>query len=241
MITIGQLARYAGVTTKAVRVYHERALMAEPARDSSGYRRYRAEDAIRLVKIKTLARAGVPLERIRYLLDADPALFDAAIGEIDQGLQERVRQLQNTRKQLSQLRAGEGLYLSREVTRYLDRLCGLGVSERAVGTERDIWVLLQSVAPEQAEVWLADKLDGLHDPEFRALYQEHDAAFDWDPEDPRLPDLADRTSRWLARRGVDTSPTSPTLEPDLIGLVQEAVATRSPAWERLFRRTKGKP
>jgi DNA-binding transcriptional MerR regulator len=61
MITIGQLARYAGVTTKAVRVYHGHALMSEPARDSSGYRRYRAEDAIRLVKIRTLARAGVPL------------------------------------------------------------------------------------------------------------------------------------------------------------------------------------
>ncbi|MFI9637158.1 MerR family transcriptional regulator [Nocardia sp. NPDC051929] len=72
MITIGQLARYAGVTIKAVRVYHERGLLPEPPRDSSGYRRYSAEDAIDLVKIKTLARSGVPLARIKELLTGIP-------------------------------------------------------------------------------------------------------------------------------------------------------------------------
>lgn len=39
MITIGQLAAYAGVTIKAVRHYHQRGLLAEPPRDASGYRR----------------------------------------------------------------------------------------------------------------------------------------------------------------------------------------------------------
>ncbi len=60
MITIGQLAAYAGVTIKAVRHYHQRGLLAEPPRDSSGYRRYSARHAIDLVKIKTLAEAGPP-------------------------------------------------------------------------------------------------------------------------------------------------------------------------------------
>ncbi|MFQ6225932.1 hypothetical protein [Nocardia sp. NPDC002869] len=64
--------------------------------------------------------------------------------------------------------------------------------------ERDIWILLHSVAPAQAADWVADKLDALHDPEFGALYLEHDAAFDLSPADPRLPDLARRTVRWLA-------------------------------------------
>ncbi|MEU2014338.1 MerR family transcriptional regulator [Nocardia sp. NPDC019302] len=63
MITIGRLAKYAGVTIKAVRHYHERGLLAEPDRDSSGYRRYTARDAIDLVKIRILADAGVPLAR----------------------------------------------------------------------------------------------------------------------------------------------------------------------------------
>ncbi len=48
-LTIGQLAEYAGVTVKAVRHYHRRGLLPEPPRDASGYRRYRAEDAIALV------------------------------------------------------------------------------------------------------------------------------------------------------------------------------------------------
>ena len=42
MITIGQLARYAGVTIKAVRHYHKVGLLPEPERDHSGYRRYRS-------------------------------------------------------------------------------------------------------------------------------------------------------------------------------------------------------
>ncbi len=89
MVTIGQLAAYAGVTVRAVRHYHRRGLLAEPARDASGYRRYGAEHAIDLVKIKTLADAGVPLRRIGELMSASPEGFALAIAEIDRGLQER--------------------------------------------------------------------------------------------------------------------------------------------------------
>src|SRR6267154_1751261 len=122
MITIGQLAGYAGVTIKAVRHYHQRGLLEEPPRDASGYRRYSAEHAIELVKIKTLAEAGVPLARITELLAADPDRFAAAIAEIDRNLRERVAD-------------------------FLDRLHALGVSQRSVQMERDIWILLQSVSP----------------------------------------------------------------------------------------------
>jgi DNA-binding transcriptional MerR regulator len=58
MLTIGRLADYAGVTIKAIRHYHQRGLLAEPDRDSSGYRRYTAKDAIDLVKIRTLNQCG---------------------------------------------------------------------------------------------------------------------------------------------------------------------------------------
>ena len=42
MLTIGQLAAYAGVTTRAVRHYHQVGLLPEPERDASGYRTYAA-------------------------------------------------------------------------------------------------------------------------------------------------------------------------------------------------------
>src|SRR4029453_6254593 len=105
MITTGELANYAGVTIKAVRHYHQRGLLEEPQRDASGYRRYTAEHATQLLKIKTLAEAGVPLARIKELLAADPERFAAAITEIDRNLQQRAAELRRTRERLAPRRA----------------------------------------------------------------------------------------------------------------------------------------
>ncbi len=234
MITIGQLADYAGVTVKAVRHYHQRGLLAEPPRDSSGYRRYSAQHAIDLVKIKTLAGAGVPLARINELLAADPGRFAAAVSEIDRNLAERAEEILRTRKRIAQLSAGDRLFVSVEVADYLDRLHDLGVSHRTVQMERDLWILMQSVSPEQAAIWIADKRDAIGDPEFRAIYLEYDAAFDWSPDDPRLSALADRTARWMASRyGSSEGTPRPTHDPAIAELVTTPAGVSSPAWDRL--------
>jgi len=60
MLTIGQLAEYTGVTVRAIRHYYQRGLLAEPGRDASGYRRYGGRAVVDLIRIKTLAAAGVP-------------------------------------------------------------------------------------------------------------------------------------------------------------------------------------
>src|ERR1700724_3555505 len=174
MITIGQLAAYAGGTIKAVRHYHKRGLLEEPTRDSSDYRRYTAQHAIDLVKIKTLAEAGVPLARVKELLGASPERFAGAMRAVDQ------------------------LFVSADVAGYLDRLRELGVSKRSVQMERDGWILLQSASPKAAAIWFAEKVDSMNDPEFVAIYLEYDAAFDWPADDPRLEALADRSARWFA-------------------------------------------
>src|SRR4051794_34660416 len=137
MITIGQLAAYAGVTIKAVRHYHERGLLDEPSRDASGYRRYGVEHAIALVKIRTLAEAGVPLARIKELLATDPERFAAAIDEIDGNLQERVEELRRTRERIARLGAGDRSFVSAEVADFLEDLLRLGVREPTVQMERD--------------------------------------------------------------------------------------------------------
>src|ERR1700730_7250372 len=93
MITIGQLAGFAGVTIKAVRHYHKRGLLAEPPRDASGYRRYGAQHAIDLLTIKTLAEAGGTGGRIKELPAAETDRFRAAIAEIDRTLQARTQEL----------------------------------------------------------------------------------------------------------------------------------------------------
>src|SRR5260370_10771863 len=112
VITIGQLAGFAGVTIKAVRHYHQRGLLAEPPRDSSGYRRYSAEHAIDLVKIKTLAEAGVPLARITELLAADPGMFAAAIAEIDRNLAEPADELLPAPDPIPHLSSADRLFAS---------------------------------------------------------------------------------------------------------------------------------
>jgi DNA-binding transcriptional MerR regulator len=234
MITIGQLADFAGVTIKAVRHYHQRGLLEEPPRDSSGYRRYTAEHAIQLIKIKTLAEAGVPLARIKELLAADPDRFATAITEIDRNLQERAEEIRCTRERIAQLNAGDRLFVSADVADYLDRLHELGVSQRGVEMERNGWILVQSVAPEQAAVWIADKWDAIGDPEFRAIYLDYDASFDWSPDDPRLYDLAERVYRWVAKRGGDANGgEKPALDPIIIQLVSSAAGPSSPSWDRL--------
>ena len=68
VLTISQLAAYAGVSVRTVRWYHQRGLLPEPARDASGYRRYDGQAVIDLVRISTLAGAGVPLARVGELL-----------------------------------------------------------------------------------------------------------------------------------------------------------------------------
>ena len=232
MITIGRLADYAGVTVKAVRHYHERGLLAEPGRDSSGYRRYTAQHAIDLVKIRTLAAAGVPLARIKDLLDAGEDTLAAAIAEIDDDLEERIAQLRRTREQLAQLRGGDRLFVSPEVAAYLDDLRALGVSERHLRLERDGWILMQTASPEDAARWIAEKRDLLADPEFRALCLEHDVAYDWPPDDPRLPGLAERTRNWFAERPESGAVGNPAIAQLA---AQSLPGGSSPAWDRLAR------
>ena len=79
MLTISQLAAYAGVTVRAVRHYHAKGLLPEPERDHSGYRRYDAAAVVELIRIRTLAEAGVPLSRVQELLAADDEEFAAAV------------------------------------------------------------------------------------------------------------------------------------------------------------------
>lgn len=230
LLTIGRLAHYAGVTIKAVRVYHERGLLPEPPRDASGYRRYDAGHAIQLVKIKTLGEAGVPLARIKELLTADDDRFAAAIDEIDRALRTKADEIRRTRQRIAQLRGGDRLFVSESVAGYLEKLRAIGVSERGVMLERDLWILLEPVAPDQAAAWIADKLTAIDDPAFQRLYLDYDAAFDWPPDDPRLRDLADRTRAWLA--GQPAEPAAPA-DRTITRLAALTEAASSPALKRI--------
>jgi DNA-binding transcriptional MerR regulator len=192
MLTIGQLAAYAGVTVRAVRHYHQIGLLPEPERDASGYRRYGAKAVVSLIQIRTLADAGVPLSHIGQMLEADESTFAAAVQRIDSHLQDEIERLETSRKQIAQLAAGDSLALPPEVVSYLDRLREIGVSERMMQGERDGWILLAARWPDRVREWIPGKFVQLEDPRVVRLYLLLSELLDGDTtDDPRLEEAAD--------------------------------------------------
>ena len=88
-LTIGQLARRAGVGVETVRFYERRGLLDEPARLESGYRQYPEEAVARLNFIKRAKELGFTLKEITELLTlrVDP---DTTCAEIKQTAQAKL-------------------------------------------------------------------------------------------------------------------------------------------------------
>ncbi|WP_405639080.1 MerR family transcriptional regulator [Streptomyces sp. NBC_00019] len=203
MLTIGELASYAGVTVRAVRHYHAKGLLPEPERDHSGYRRYGAGAVVELVKIRTLAEAGVPLARVRELLQADAEEFAAAVADIDKRLRAEIRERQRHRERIARLAAGDSLALPQEVVEYLDRLRALGVDERIVQVERDGWIPLAARSPERVPEWMARKREQITDPQITDFYLTLSKALDRTDDDPRLEELADKLATYITQMADD--------------------------------------
>lgn len=239
MLTISQLADYVGVTVRAVRHYHQRGLLVEPERDVSGYRRYDAQAVVDLIRIKTLAEAGVPLARIEELVKAGREQFAAAVTEIDKALERDIRELKARRRRVAQLAEGEGLFLPPAVAEYVEELRATGISKRGVQMERDAWIMLSAAYPDQAPMWVAQKRADLADEEFRTFYVTYDQAHDWAADDPRLEKLADimavRFVKQAQAAGVETDEwrLEKVLTPEELSLLTEYVNDYSPAWLRL--------
>jgi DNA-binding transcriptional MerR regulator len=193
VLTIGQLAAYSGVTTRAVRHYHQIGLLSEPERDASGYRTYAAPDVVRLIRIRTLAEAGVPLARVEELLDADDEGFGAAVAEIDRRLRGEIKELQEHRRRIAKLAAGDSLALPASVTAYLDRMRALGAPEPMVEMERDAWILIAARWPEKIEEFMVSKEAYLDDPLMRRFLRSMGGLLteDEDEAEVRLAEAAD--------------------------------------------------
>jgi DNA-binding transcriptional MerR regulator len=197
MLTISQLASYAGVTVRTVRHYHAKGLLPEPERDHSGYRRYNAAAVVELIRIRTLAHAGVPLSRVRKLLAAGDEEFAAALDDIDQRLRTEIRERQRHRVQIGRLNAGDSLVLPPEAVAYLDRMHELGFPQHVIEIERDSWILIAAQIPEQVPAFMAIKQAQIEQPAIRRLYLDVAELAECASDDPRLSLLADRLEAFL--------------------------------------------
>ena len=217
-----------------MRHYHQVGLLPEPERDASGYRRYGATAVVSLIKIRTLANAGVPLSQIGLMLEADASTFGEAVQRIDVHLRDEIDRLEASRKQIAQLAAGDSLALPPEVTSYLDRLRELGVSERIVRGERDGWILVAARWPEQIPEVMAGKFAQLDDPQLLRLYRLLSDIIDGDADDddPRLEAAADIMAAGLAAQAAADGGTTPD---DLAFDLLDALAVESsPGAQRML-------
>ncbi len=236
MLTIGQLAEYTGVTRRAIRHYHALGLLPEPERNSAGYRSYDAQAVVDLHRIKVLADAGVPLSRVRELVDAEPDAFRDAAAQIDAELQARIAELESTRQSLDRLAAQGEPFLPPRVTRMHDEMRALGVSERTLQMERDAWLLIQVLYPDLVATWIGTQQAMLNDPDYRDLYLRTDQAFDYPADDPRIEEIARATVEWMMTH----RPPPEEAEWSDDSVAQQLVVSYrrdySPGWRRLMER-----
>ena len=233
MLTISRLAAYAGVTVRTVRHYHQIGLLPEPERAHSGYRTYDAAAVVRLIRIRTLADAGVPLARVQELLGAGPEEFAQGIREVDKDLRGEIRRLQGNRKRIARLAAGELLALPQSVVGYLNRLRDLGVDERAIELERDSWIMIAAQVPDEIDAIIAAKHEELADPEVVELYRLISGAIDCSADDPRVVEIADLLERLLTRAVEAGQEGSGPFDDAFIDFLDATAVASAPAAERL--------
>jgi len=101
LMTIGEVARRAGVATSAVRYYERRNLLEADTR-ASGQRRYEVTTLRRLVFIGMLQDAGLSLDDVAGILDAGSVAEWKAIGARRlEALDAEIEQLQQARAVLA--------------------------------------------------------------------------------------------------------------------------------------------
>jgi DNA-binding transcriptional MerR regulator len=234
MLTIGQVAAYAGVTIRAVRHYHQIGLLPEPERDRSGYRSYEADTLVRLIRIRTLVEAGVPLARVQELLDATPEEFAQQVKEIDKQLRAEMRRLRENRRRIARLAAGESLALPQSVLDYLHRLRGLGVNEQYIALERDAWIVVAARTPDQIEAVMALKHQELDDPDMVRLYMLINEAIHWSSDEPRIVELVDVLERLVLRAVEAGNAGDDSLDQPFVDLMDAITVDSSPIGARVI-------
>lgn len=108
---IGELARRAGVDVQTLRFYEKEGLLPPPAREASGYRRYRDEHLERVNFIRHCRSLDMPLSEVQRVLQiaTQPAVSCEAVDALVETHLGRVRAklaaLLLLERQLSSLRA----------------------------------------------------------------------------------------------------------------------------------------
>jgi DNA-binding transcriptional MerR regulator len=197
-LTIGELARCAGVTVRTVRWYSEQGLVSPAYRTAAGYRCYDAGALARLELIRTLREIGLDLATIKRVLTREVNLADVAAAHAE-ALDAQIRVLR-LRHAVLRVVAARGAHP--EEVGFMYRLARLSAEERrriitdflddvfaAGSADRDFEAGMRAAVPElpaepsaaQVEAWV-ELAELTRDRGFRA----------------RVRDMAEQVARWPA-------------------------------------------
>ncbi len=101
---IGELARAAGVTVRALHHYDDLGLLVPSERTSAGHRLYSAADVQRLYRLLALRGIGLPLDEIGPLLDAENGVAETVRGHLAR-VEQQLGSLEELRLRLTRLLA----------------------------------------------------------------------------------------------------------------------------------------
>jgi DNA-binding transcriptional MerR regulator len=99
-----EAARRLGVSTKALRLYEQRGLLA-PSRTAAGWRAYGPDQIARGVEIAALRALGLSLSQIARVLDGDPQDLEPALAAHQATLEGQIRKLAGAADKVRDLRA----------------------------------------------------------------------------------------------------------------------------------------
>lgn len=108
-LTIGQVAKQAGIGVETVRYYEREGLIPAPPRSASGYRRYPGDSVRRLAFIRHAKALGFSLADIRELLAlrADPDAGSEPVRQIAEArlteIKEKIAALEKMKQTLEHL------------------------------------------------------------------------------------------------------------------------------------------
>ena len=109
LLSIGKVAKRAGISVETIRFYEHKGLLQEPQRKESGYRQYQEEDVRKLVFIQHAKNLGFSLNEIRDLmsLQADSRSTSREVKALAehklQDIEEKIKMLQRMRRTLKHL------------------------------------------------------------------------------------------------------------------------------------------
>ncbi|MER7764970.1 MerR family transcriptional regulator [Streptomyces sp. NPDC097619] len=236
---IGEIAGLVGVTTRAVRHYHQVGLLPEPERRANGYRQYTVRDAVLLARVRRLTELGLGLDEVKDVLaeDAGRGLAEV-LAELDADLARQEAEIRERRRRLAALLAEPGGPgpVSPGLAALLAR--APASDSPAAALDREHLALLDATGHGGERLYAV--LGPLaEDPAVLALYARLDALAGADPDDPRIGPLAEdlvaavpeEVFEAVRAAGADAPPTA---EP--AGFREALLAEFAPAQAEVVRR-----